>query len=170
LLTAERLKETLQYDPVTGVFCWLKPSGARVIPGQIAGCVKDTGHRRIAIDGNQHQAHRLAWLYMTGEWPSHHVDHINQVRDDNRWINLRLATRSQNAANSSTPRASRTGVRGVDWFEDRGLFRARIVKNRKLHSLGYFKTSEEASAAYLAARERMFGAFSPNDNANARPL
>src|SRR6202035_4009666 len=99
LLTAERLREFIHYDPLTGVFTWLVlpvcrgprfvgrgPNQVRV--GGIAGCVsKSNGYRRIKIGGHPYCAHRLAWLYMTGTWPKDEIDHINRVRSDNRFCN-----------------------------------------------------------------------------------
>lgn len=129
--------------------------------GDIAGTVdKTNGYRRIAIDGKRYAAHRLAWLYMTGVLPEELIDHENRQRDDNRWANLRPADNSKNAVNSRQ-RHNASGARGVDYFEDRGLYRARIVKDRKLRSLGYFSSIEAASRAYEEARAKLFGEYCP---------
>lgn len=161
MLTALRLREILAYNPETGGFTWIDPRGRRMRAGSVAGTVdKANGYRRIAIDGTRYAAHRLAWLYVTGSWPADLIDHQNRCRDDNRFINLRPADNSTNAVNSRE-RLNATGVRGVDYFADRGLYRARIVKGRRQISLGYFSTAEAASAAYENARLRMFGLYSP---------
>jgi hypothetical protein len=101
-LTAERLRELLHYDPDTGDFTW-RTARKRIPAGAIAGTV-ERGFRRITIGGGRHgprySAHRLAWLYMTGAWPNGYLDHINRDPDDNRFANLRLATNSQNQANT----------------------------------------------------------------------
>jgi hypothetical protein len=87
-LAAERLRERLRYDGGTGVFTRRVGSGhARA--GEIAGSVHSTGYVRIGIDGGKYTAHRLAWLYVHGVWPSDQIDHINRNRSDNRIANLR---------------------------------------------------------------------------------
>ena len=94
-LTAARLRKMLHYDPETGVF-------TRLWTGNVTGCPDAKGYLRIAADGRSYRAHRLAVLYMTGAWPSEQIDHINQVRTDNRWSNLRPATNGENGANTHT--------------------------------------------------------------------
>lgn len=82
--------------------------------GEIAG-YDAGGYRNIRIDGRAYRVHRLAWLWMTGEWPDPECDHINTVKNDNRWFNLRKATRGQNAANRNANSTSWTGQKGVTW-------------------------------------------------------
>ena len=103
--------------------------------------------------------HRLAWLYMTGKWPVAQIDHINMVKNDNRWSNLREATKAQNKANS--PGRSTCGFKGVYVVKKRGTikYRAQLRSAGKLHDLGYYRTPEEANAAYAVAAERMHGEF-----------
>lgn len=150
-LTAARLRELLHYDPETGVFTWLVSNTKRVRVGGIAGCTSDHGYIRIAIDGVQHRAHRLAWLYMTGEWPAHQIDHINGTRDDNRIKNLRQATDAQNRQNLRKPRSdNRCGMLGVCANRDR--WRAVIQVGGKFKHIGTFDTPELAGAAYLAQK------------------
>lgn len=94
---------------------------------------------------------------MTGEWPSSEIDHCNLNKDDNRWTNLRLATRSQNTAYCNVKVAGILGVRGVSM--DHGKYRARIMKDGKSIALGHFATLGEARAAYDAAQKKLFGEF-----------
>lgn len=97
MLSQEYLKSILHYDPETGILSW-KVDRRRVKIGQIAGylCL---GYVAIGIDGKLYKGHRLAWLYMTGEWPKDEIDHINRTKHDNRWVNLREATKEQNCDN-----------------------------------------------------------------------
>ena len=90
-LTAAQLRELLQYDPETGVVTRLVKSSNGIKVGDVAGTADARGYILIRVDGWLHLAHRLAWLHMTCEWPKGMIDHINGVRDDNRWSNLRRA-------------------------------------------------------------------------------
>lgn len=92
-LTQEVLKSLLYYDPETGIFVWLV-TRQRSPAGKEAGGYDEKGYRRICVNGTKVRAHRLAWLYMTGEWPEDQLDHINGLKDDNRFVNLREATNS----------------------------------------------------------------------------
>lgn len=156
-LTAERLRQLLAYDPETGTFRWnVRRQGARqdVEPGYIE---RLHGYRRIKIDGVLEFAHRLAWLWMTAEWPSMQVDHINCVRSDNKWSNLRLASASQNRYNMRKHGRNTSGFKGVS--ARRGGWRAAIRYDGHNIHLGDFQTPEEAHSAYVKASEALFGHF-----------
>ena len=113
-LTAERLREVLDYGPDTGVFTWKIRTNSRVKVGDVAGALRPDGYIQISIDGRLHRAHRLAWLYVTGESPPDQIDHINGVRDDNRIANLRLATSAENKQNLRRAKSrNKTGFLGV---------------------------------------------------------
>lgn len=160
VISAERLREVIKYDPDTGEFRWRIATGARCKAGTVAGCVdKKYGYRLISIDGIMYRGCRLAWLYMKGVWPEKQIDHINRVRSDDRWENLREATSSEQKMNRKV-RENTTGFRGVTLHKPSGLYNARIMAGRIGHSLGYFKTAAEASAAYEAARKEYHGEFS----------
>jgi hypothetical protein len=117
------------------------------------------GYRRIFVDSRDYPAHRLAWLYVHGEWPSGQLDHINRKRDDNRIANLRIATDSQNKANKLAQANNSSGIKGV--YKRYRRWTAQIcVQGRRLN-LGAFATSDEASAAYQAAARQHFGEFAP---------
>ena len=100
-LTVERLRELLSYDPATGKFLW-RVGRQCMRAGAVAGATEVQGYRVIKIDGKIYKAHRLAWLYVTGEWPPEEIDHKNTDPQDNVWSNLRLATHSQNQANAKS--------------------------------------------------------------------
>lgn len=153
-LTAERLRELLHYDPETGVFTRLVATvrGARFAAGTVAGSVHSQGYRTICIDGRSNKCHRLAWLYMTGEWPADMVDHANGIKSDNRWANLRSADRALNMQNLRKAQTnSRSGLLGV-CIERKGKFRAEIRFDGKRLHLGTHETAEAAHAAYLEAK------------------
>lgn len=154
-LTQTRLREYLHYEPATGVFTWIKGSGpARA--GRAAGCISHTtGYRYICILGRREGAHRLAFLYMTGAMPPEHVDHINGVRDDNRWVNLRLATVGQNRQNQRIGSANTSGLLGASWDKSRQSWIAMITVDRKQKNLGRYPTKEEAHAAYVKAKREL---------------
>jgi HNH endonuclease len=93
MLTANRLRKLLNYDPATGVFRWRVGRQHRVNVGDVAGCiVRPKGHRMIGVDGKRYLANRLAWLYMTGKWPKLEINYLNRNASDTRWANLREMT------------------------------------------------------------------------------
>lgn len=159
-LTQARLKELLHYDPETGVFTWIAaPGGRKDLIGRVAGAVNTPGYVVIRCDDKLHLAHRLAWLYVNGEWPSSGLDHINRTRTDNRISNLRVASQHQNGANTSLNRNNKSGVKGVSWSGRRNKWLAQITVNRENTFLGYFSDRNEAAAAYAAAAKQRFGDF-----------
>ena len=114
-LTQARLKELLHYDPETGLLTNVTERGGKKA-GATAGALRPNGYVQVCVDYSMYRAHRLAWLYMTGEFPPDDVDHINGVRNDNRWVNLRAATRGENMQNQRGPRSnSKSGLLGVSW-------------------------------------------------------
>jgi HNH endonuclease len=147
----------LHYDDQTGEFRWLKRTGPRVRAGQIAGFLNRDRYRLIAIDGRGYPAHRLAWLYMTGKWRSLVIDHRDGDPSNNRWANLRRATRSQNSANRRVPRHNPWGLKGVS--HRRGKWYANICKRGRKQFLGTFSTPQAAHAAYAKAARNLFGEF-----------
>lgn len=149
------LLRVLHYDPMTGLFTWLVRLSQRAKVGDVAGRFRrDTGYRSIRLDGREYYAHRLAWLYMTGEWPADEIDHINGSRSDNRWANLRAADRSLNQQNERIARStSVTGLLGA--HRRHGTFRASIVVDGRKKELGAFGTAEEAHAAYVKAKRAL---------------
>lgn len=158
-LTAETLRELLDYDPKTGMLAWrVARSGTNGI-GSIAGCVNENGYRRICIHGRRFLAHRLAWLYVHGVWPANEIDHINGVRRDNRLANLREATRSENKRNEGANTRNTSGFKGVCWNKRERKWTAEIVVNGKRSFLGLFSTPKAAHVAYCAAAKRLHGKF-----------
>lgn len=156
-LTLERLRQLLLYIPETGKFIWLT-SGKGKQAFAKAGRINN-GYRSIKIDQTVYYAHRLAWLWTHGEWPTGYLDHINLDRSDNRICNLRLATHSQNSFNRKLLSNNKSGFQGVCWIKSAKRWRASIRTNGRRINLGQFRTLEEASAAYRDAAETHFGDF-----------
>lgn len=159
LITAERLREVLHYDPETGIFRWLTMTSNRIVHiGAIAGTMTDRGYLKIGIDGHRYLAHLLAWLYIHGEWPPR-LDHRDTVRNHN-WIdNLRISTASQNQFNMRRKKSNTSGFKGVSWDKNRQLWRARIRASQREVYLGHHPSREEAHAAYCRAAQEHHGEF-----------
>lgn len=160
-ISQKELKERLRYDAETGNFYWAKVlprSSSRV--GDIAGCIENkNGYRVIKINRRMYKAHRLAWLYVHGQWPNEVLDHVNGDPSDNRICNLREATHSQNMWNSRTPKNSSSGMKGASWCTTNKAWISSIKKNRKTYHLGHFATADEAAAAYRRAALELHGDF-----------
>lgn len=151
-----RVQDVLDYYPETGEFVWIKPP--KYHP-RLLGCVAggdSTGYVMIKIDGQKFKAHRLAWLVMTGEWPSKRIDHIDGNSLNNVWSNLRLCDQSQNNGNKKR-NAGKKLPKGVRKIGSR--FQARISHLGTQNALGSYSTIEEAVSAYEAAAKIYFGAF-----------
>lgn len=154
MVTQDYIKDVLEYNPDTGVFAWKKPRGGK-FAGTIAGKLvkQKSGYRYIDIkvNGKCCKAHRLAWLYMTGEWPEE-IDHINRDSTDNRWINLRDVSHEENTRNRSRSSNNESGVNGVHWDTCKNRWRARVMLNGKSHYIGLFKI-EDLDVAAMAVME-----------------
>ena len=155
-LTQDRLKECLRYDPDTGYFFWIKRNSNRIKIGDRAGTKQNCdGYAEIQIDGVLRKAHRLAWLYVYGEFPQGQIDHINGDRFDNRIVNLRDATPQENTHNQNLPhKHNKSGFLGVV-VKPNGTFYASIRLNKKSIHLGSFPTAELAHEAYLEAKANL---------------
>jgi hypothetical protein len=143
------------YSPSTGKFFCLK--GKR--RGQETGLVEDSGYVRVSYRGKYVPGHQLAWRIMTGKWPEQEIDHINRVKHDNRFENLRLATRGENSRNKGKHSNNTSGFKGVHWHKQRGAWVARIMVERDAIHLGCFANREDAFAAYAAAAKELHGDF-----------
>ncbi len=157
-LSADRLREVLRYEPETGKFFWLKGNNQKKAGDEAGWAETKTRYIRITIFGQRYLAHRLAWLYVTGEWPHDRIDHKNMGRPDNRWENLRQASDSQNSANQKTSKKNMLGIKGVRLHEC-GRYTARICVGRKSMYLGLFYTPDDARDAYAKKAREIFGEF-----------
>lgn len=145
----------MHYDPETGVLTWLVDRGGVARAGTEAGALS-VGYVRPMVDGRRYLAQRLIWFYMTGGWPKSQVDHIDRTRANNRWKNLREATKKQNGENRGLHRRSTSGFRGVSWDKKLQKFRARISHNGTPIFLHGHDTIIDAVAARLRAERKLF--------------
>jgi hypothetical protein len=154
-ITQSQLKAALHYDPDTGVFTRLTGKGSK---SNVVGTVpKGERHAylKIGIGRKIYQAHRLAWLYMTGACPEGFIDHINGNKLDNRFSNLRVATASQNKQNTRKARRdSKSGLLGASWHSRTNKWRAAIQIDGKKKHLGYFDTPEQAHLVFIEYKRR----------------
>jgi len=150
-MNQESLKSVLHYDPATGVFRRRFAKAYNAKPWSVAGRVATKGYVQIVIDGKAYMAHRLAWLYIHGEWPKQQVDHINGCKTDNKIDNLRDVSQSENMLNQSKPRNGK--LLGVSWHKTTQKWSARLQINKKVNSLGYFDNEIMAHQAYLEAKK-----------------
>lgn len=157
--TADELRAALSYDPSTGEFRWRARQDREQDwntrwAGEVAGAILPVGYRYIKIGGKLQLAHRLAWLWMTGEWPEAQIDHINRDRTDNRWENLREATNQQNQLNTGLRSTNKSGVTGVSWSKKARRWYAAITVDGRMKNLGFYEEIADAIAARVAAEQK----------------
>ena len=157
-LTVEHLREALHYDPTTGKMIWRANRLLKLI-GKEAGTPYDSGLINIMVNGGLYKRYRLAWFYMTGEWPEGDIDHKDCDPANDRWDNLRLATRAQNEWNKPKRRNNTTGFKGVWYDARRRKFTAEITHNYKYQYLGSYDTPQEAHVAYARAAKQYRGEY-----------
>lgn len=152
-LTAERLREVLRYNKRTGVFKRLIAAGGLKV-GEVAGCTKVDGYVTVRVDGCAYQAHRLAWLYVKGVWPTGVIDHkhgkaagngISNLRDGSRSFNAQNQRRAQRNNSSGLLGAYRAGKTWKSWI---------TVRNAPIY-LGVFSTAKKAHQAYISAKREL---------------
>lgn len=158
-LTLEELKKVLHYNSDSGAFSWIKKVASCVKVGKPTGTKGTGGYLQIMINYKSYKIHRLAWFYMTGEWPKDQIDHINRIPADNRWSNLRECTNIQNHGNKKMYNNNTSGYKGVYKNANGDKWCAFIgVGGRKKH-LGTFKKIHEAALAYNNAAIKYKGEF-----------
>lgn len=159
-VTADRLREVVDYDLQTGEFTRRVRLAQRHKVGDRADFIVTggglAGYRRVSLDSKRYLAHRLAWLHVYGQMPLGEIDHINGDPSDNRIANLRDVPRVVNAENVRRPRATnQSGRLGVYWHKGCSKWRARIQVRGKGISLGLFDDADEAHCAYVEAKRRL---------------
>ena len=167
-LTQQYLKECLDYNPDTGIFVWKKrplhhfkdsrsanSANSRMNSKKITN-MDSCGYIQVKINSIIFQCHRLSWLYVYGYMPENQIDHINGVRNDNRIVNLREATRSENQQNQSNPHGETSCKKlGVYYHKKNEKFYSMIGINGSKKYLGCFNTAIEAHNAYLQAKRQL---------------
>ena len=152
-LAAERLRELLDYDPTAGTFTWRQRRGGKATNGIEAGGRHRGNYRRIKVDGHRYLAHRLAWFYVHGVWPSVGIDHFDTDPSNNRFANLREATMSENRQNLRRAVRGSAGLLGT-WRSGNKWCAAIKLHGKRIH-LGTFATTEAAHAAYVSAKRSL---------------
>src|SRR6185295_6620023 len=160
MITQDELKKLFSYNPETGKLTRLIRTARRAKVGQVAGNVNSRGYVDIQLHGQRYKAHRLVWLYVHGVWPEIGLDHINGIRSDNRIVNLRYATPSQNQHNRGKPKNNTSGIKGVYWDKARKKWHAQINLDDTVIYLGRFTDSKDAAKAYATAALKFHGEFS----------
>lgn len=160
-LTHAVLIEVLDYNAKTGVFRWKTPKlNSHMKKGDVAGCINNQGYQIIVINKKLYRAHRLAWFYVHGQWPTQ-IDHVNNIRLDNKIVNLREATISQNCCNRKKING-KSIAKGVSRSSPRSRtnkYQATIKLGSERVHLGYFDNEEDASIAYVMASILNHGEF-----------
>jgi hypothetical protein len=157
MLTQAELKSFAHYDPETGVFTRTRSTGPSVKAGELLGSVshKDfLSYYKVLYQGRSYCLHRLAYLYMTGDFPKGHIDHIDGDGLNNRWDNLRVVSREQNQRNRSLNKNSTTGIPGVSWIVSRKEYKAAISVDGSKRTIGYYKHLFDAACARKGAENR----------------
>lgn len=156
VLTQQKLKQLLHYDPDTGFFTRTKGAYKGNIAGSLINGYVSVGVKDQVQKGGKttyHLAHRLAWLYMTNTLPNQPIDHLNGIRSDNRWENLQAKSQSENLLGYQRPRLTLSGVRGVYWCAKAKAWTASHSKQGKATYLGMFNTVADAEIALEASRK-----------------
>ena len=154
MITQTRLKELLDYDPETRVFTW-RENRSNVKAGDVAGAIQPHGYVTIRINCKKYYAHRVAYLWMEGYFPEYEVDHINRVRGDNRWENIRHVSRSCNIKNSGNRKDNTSGVKGVYWDTTYNKWHSQIMVNKKVKNLGYYNNLDDAVLTRLKTEQAL---------------
>lgn len=162
-LTHSEVITVLAYFKSSGEFYWRNhPHVHAALRGKRAGRARLDGYRDISVQRVRILEHRLAFFYVNGRWPAEQIDHINGLRSDNRWRNLREATKSQNMQNTAGHRtrksSSRVGVEFCANFVGKP-WHAHIRVNLKRVTVGYFSSEAEAIAARISAEKTHYGEF-----------
>lgn len=151
MISQDKLKEFLDYDPDTGELTWKKKPSKKVAKNSRAGSLSKDGYRHVIFSGKKYPEHRLIWFYVHGEFPKEQIDHINHKRDDNRLCNLREVTHSENARNRTKNKSSKVQEVGIWFCKKRQRYIAEITLNQKKV---YQRSFENIDDAIQARKEK----------------
>lgn len=164
MLTVTYARSCFDYDGQTGALRWkwredIPDRLNRKFAGKVAGSLDADGYRIVSVKNRSYRAHRVIWLIMTGEWPDLEIDHRDLNKDNNAWLNLRLATTQQNHANTTKNKNNTSGYKNVHWHEPRKKWMARkMVNGRKIY-IGLYDTPEAAHTDVIDFSLRAHGEF-----------
>jgi len=158
MLTQDRLKELFNYDPLTGVVTRkVKTSNSTKI-GEVVGSLSAVGYLHAKVDSKSYRLHRLAYFYMTGNWPNI-IDHINGVKNDNRWANLRSCTQQQNTFNQKISSNNTSGFKGVSWVSKSKKWYVTVAGHKPNAHVGSFDSLEEAASVAKRVQAEVHGVY-----------
>lgn len=147
MITHQELLDTFEYNPITGLLHRHMKSGALKEVGYDSGRV----YLQVTFNNKKYLLHRFVWMYVHGIMPSGEIDHINHDRGDNRMVNLRVVTPSENQRNMSLRVDNSSGTTGVYFHKATGKWRAQIRIGRKIIGFGAFHDKDDAVAARKTA-------------------
>jgi len=159
MMNKPEIEAMFEYDRERGHLLWRGGRRGRGSTGRIAGHSDERGRVKIRHGGKQYFLHMLVWVLETGEWPSSEIDHVNGRSEDNRFSNLRLATRSQNLYNRRMPTTNTSGFKGVKFSKRRQKWEANIGVNGRVIYLGLHEDILSARDAYRNAAIKYHGEF-----------
>ena len=155
VFSAEELRSAIDYNKETGDFTWKSKKTGWTRAGALAGSTRKDGYVLISVNGKRYLAHRLAWLYVNGQWPSKLIDHIDGNPSNNRIANLREADQRTNMQNQRRALSnSKSGYLGVCWSANAKKWHSQINIDGTNTHVGYYNTKEEAHAAYVDAKRK----------------
>lgn len=160
MITQDELKYRLHYDTETGIFKKIADSKNTYKKCKVIGHIKKDRYIGITIDKVAYYAHRLAWLYIYGEFPKEYLDHIDGNRANNSLNNLRESTNAENQQNRAVNKNNKSRYTGVCFCKYNNKWRTEIRSNNKKTNLGYFSTAELASESYKEAK-KILHTFNP---------
>jgi len=164
MITQKYLKSILNYNKYTGEFTWIVDFCKKIQQGTLAGSINGNGYAQIGINRKIYRVHRLAFLYMTGSFPTDEIDHINNIRSDNRWKNIRSCDASQNRKNTKPQKNRSSKYKGVYWNKSRKKWCGQIMVCKKHIHIGYFDCEILAAKEYDKAASKHFGEFAYLNN------
>lgn len=153
------IKDFLKYDPITGIFSWVKYRCQTAYPGVKVQCKDRKGYILVGWNRINYRAHRLAWWFVYGVMPTAQIDHINGIRSDNRISNLRLASDFEQNHNRKKPITNTSGVKGISWSKSHASWVARVAYKGKRYQIGYFTDIGKAEKALCELRETLHKEF-----------